>query len=242
MRSYLIALLIVSVCGIASESPAAISISLDRTYAAVDDGAGGSNAVNITNTGGTVATATLPGFFSQTTSNYSTFVNGASLSGTFDQQRRGDNVFAYSFGYLQVFFSTDVNALYSAAGLYSNSAGFTEFGGYLLDVTTSTYLYYSDQLNSSTLPAAFTLGGLAGNSGNTFTGSLTGSLIAAHSFEWFHSGYTQALPTPDGGAIAGGSGSLAIANVPEASSLIVCSLLAMTFAGAGWWKRSQLAA
>src|SRR6476620_1741327 len=242
MRNYLIALLIVGVCGVASDAPAAITISSNETYAAVDDFGGNSNVVNIPNTGGTVATATVPGFLSQTTSNYSTFGNGASFSGTFDQQRGGGNVFAYAFGYLHVFFSTNLTVPYSAAGLYSNSNGYTETGGYLLDLTTSSYLYYNDQQNSSNAFAAFTLGGLGGNVSNSFTGSLTGALLAGHSFEWFYSGYTQARPTADLGAVASGSGSLSIANVPEASSLIVWSIFALTMGGVCWWKRSKAVA
>jgi hypothetical protein len=214
---------------------AAVVIGFDETFAQVSNGATTVSDDQL-NTQGTVAAKTLPGYSSTTTSLY----NSAGLSGIFAQSRVG-NFLGFAYGFARVDFSTSVNVPYTATGGFSNSAGFTVLQNYLFDFSTSTYLYYSEQ-DSVGAPAAFTLGGTAGNYYNSFSGSLTGTLLVGHSYQWYGVGYTYASPVADGGAAASGGVSLTLGSVPEQSSLIVWSLLALTIGGACWWKRSRLAA
>jgi hypothetical protein len=238
-------MLLLSGCVLASPASAAIAIIGGETYADVGSGSPdfNSNSSDLLNPSGTIATASVPGYFSQTTTNFSTVGNSASFSGAFDQSRQG-NFIGYSYGALLVYFSPGTNLPYAASGSYSNTNSFTYLYSYLYDYTTNTYPFISDQ-ESQGGPASFTLGGTGGNYSNTFTGSLTGTLTAGDSYLWIVNAYTQASPTADLGAAASGSLSLTIgtvAAVPEFSSVLVWSLLALTIGGASWWQRAKLAA
>jgi hypothetical protein len=236
-------MLLLGGCVLTSPASAAISISSGETYSEVSDQQGGYNYADLFNSSGAIATASLPGYISQTTTAYSTVGNSAIFSGAFNQSRQG-NFGGYSYGALLVYFSPDTNLPYAAGGSYSNTNGFTYLYSYLYDYTTNTYPFVSDQ-ESQFGPDSFTLGGAGGDYINTFTGSLTGTLTAGDSYLWIVNAYTQAVPTADLGAAASGSLSLTIgtiAAVPEFSSVIVWSLLALTIGGAGWWQRARVAA
>ena len=237
-------MLLLSGCVLASPASAAISISGGETYSEVNDQQGGSNYADIFNPSGTIATAGVPGYLSQTTTNFSTAGNSASFSGAFVQSRQG-YFGSYSYGAFLVYFSPSTNLPYAASGSYSNTNGYTYLYSYLYDYTTNTYPFISDQESQGGGAASFTLGGAGGNYANNFAGSLTGTLTAGDSYLWVVNAYTQAVPTADLGAAASGSLSLRIgttAAVPEFSSVIVWSLLALTIGGAGWWQRAKVAA
>jgi hypothetical protein len=240
MPRFIALMLLLCACAPAS---AAVVISSDDTFAQVVSGSS-NNTQDLMNTGGTVASANLLGYSSTTTSSFSTVGNSAAFSGSFVHVRSGAHA-DDSQGAVSAYFTPDVDVSYTASGTYSNSGGFTELNSGLYDYTTyyPTALYYSSQ-QSAGGPAAFTLGGTAGNYGNYFEGSLTGTLLAGHLYFWGAGAYTQAYPNADLGANAGGSVSLTFSAtvVPEFSSVFVWSLLAVTIGGAGWWKRSKLAA
>src|SRR5215212_10382926 len=230
MRRFIPLLLLVCACGISPKASAAVLITADDTYAYVND-ASSSNTDQQSNTGGTAAIATLPGYSSSVISVF----NPASLSGTFAQSRAG-NYGGIAYGQVLAYFTTDANVPYTAAGTFSNSDGATKLLAKLRDTTTNSVVFESVQ-QSVGGPAVFNLGGLAGNDYNVFSGSLTGTLLANHSYEWLGYAYTYAFPGPDNGATASGNVSLAIGAVPEFSSVIVWSLLALTIGGAGWRRR-----
>jgi hypothetical protein len=236
---FLFALL--SVCGLASQASAAVVISFDNTTAEVTNGTTYSTQ-SFDNTGGTVASASLPGYSSTTTSNFSTVGNSGAFSASFVQARGGDVVFGYSNGYAYVEFTPSANVSYTASGTYSNSGGFTYLVSYLFDFTTNAYTYYNYQ-ESVGGPATFILGGTAGNYGNYLQGSLTGTLLAGHTYQWLGQGATEAYPTADLGAEGSGGVSLTIgtAAVPEVSSALVWSLLALTIGGTCWCQKSARA-
>src|SRR5436190_20132484 len=196
MRRSVALLVLLCVFGPASNASAAVVISFDETYATVGNGST-SNLDDQFNTGGTIAAATLPGYSSTTTSLF----NPGSMSGSFVQSRAGD-VLGYSIGAVASTITTDVNVSYSAFGSFSNSAGFTLLYSHLYDYTTSSYVFRSDQ-ESSSGAAAFTLGGAAGNYYNNSTGSLTGTLLAGHTYQWLGQAYTyNTSGVADGGATA----------------------------------------
>jgi hypothetical protein len=225
----------------ASSAFAAISIFNDYTDAYVSDGTNQNDSYYF-NTGGTTAIATLPtGYASQTDSNYSTFGDSAAFTAVFNHLRQGD-FFGQAYSQIEVDFTTAVAGAYTASGAYSNAGGFTIFSSFLYDSTANAYVYNNYQ-ESIGAPASFVLGGTGGNSSNTWSGSLTGTLPAGHSFQWSTIVATVAYPTADSGALAGGGVTLTIqAAVPEFSSAIVWSLLAVTMCGTIWWQRSKLLA
>jgi hypothetical protein len=237
MRRIFAPLIAIGFCASASTMYAAVLITLDETYSEVK-GSGNNNPVVLFYTGGTVATATLPGYSSVTTSSF----GQALFSSTFDHSRGGAR-YGYATSAVQVDFTLDANVSYAATGNYSSTGGYIDFFSYLYDTTSNSYLYYSQQ-DSSAAPASFVLGGTAGNYYNDFEGNLSGTLLAGHSYEWAGRAYTQADPNADGGATGSGGTSLTFgpAAVPEISSAIIWSLLALTIGGAGWWKRSQMVA
>ena len=235
MQRLIALLLLLCACGPAFQASAAVVITLDDTLAQVSDSStyDGDDQFN---TGGTLAVATiLPSYSSATTSLF----NSAIMSASFVQSR-GGNLEGYSDGYVASYFTPDANMSYTAVGSYSNSGGVTYFASQLYDATADVVLFESIQ-ESNGVAAAFTLGGLAGNTTNNYwEGSLTGTLLADHNYEWWSDAYTFAGYDADGGATASGEVSLTFgtAAVPEASSLIVWSLLALTIGGAGRWQRS----
>jgi hypothetical protein len=160
------------------------------------------------------------------------------LSGSFVLSREG-NRFGYSVGDLSANFTTDVDVFYTAGGSLSNSGGFTRLTAHLYDITTDSFAFQSDQA-SYFGPAVFTLGGAAGNYSDSFQGSLTGTLLAGHNYQWYGYALNDTLSN-DAGSVASGNVSLTIgaAAVPEVSSVIVWSLLALTIGSAWWWQRSK---
>jgi hypothetical protein len=240
MRRFVALLSLPLVCGLASQSSGAVVIGYAQTDAGVSDGVSFPLQESL-DTGGAVVSASLPGYSSTTTSSFSIAGNSAVLSESFDQPHREGNANGYDQSYFDVYFSSDVDVPYSASGSYSNTSGFTNLTSYLVDHTVFTYSFFNYQYSIGG-PAAFSLGGTAGNLDNFFLGSLTGTLLAGHVYEWWGGGVTQAYPVADLGAAASGGLSLSIgeAAVPEFSSVFVWSLLALTIGGAGWWQRRSL--
>jgi hypothetical protein len=227
------------VTGWATEASAVVLISGDYTDAFVSDGTAPSDAAYF-DTGGTTAVATLPAGYSSTTdSSYATSGDSASFSATFFHLRQGD-FFGQAYSQINVNFTSSLAAAYSAAGSYSNSAGYTNLNSYLFDGTTSTYLYFSSQ-ESLGAAAAFNLGGGDGNVSNSFSGSLTGLLLPGHSYQWSATISTSAFPDPDSGAAADGGISLAISTVPEMESAMVWACVWIAAGGALWRQKARLA-
>jgi hypothetical protein len=110
----------------------------------------------------------------------------------------------------------------------------------LIDVDTLTYVFRSEQSNIGGV-TLLTLGGTAGNDYNILSGSLTGTLLAGHTYIWNGFAQTQAYPTEDGGATGSGDVSLTIGAVPEVSSAIVWSLLGLTIGGTIWLQKQRFA-
>jgi hypothetical protein len=239
LLAFLIALSFI-VCGLSMRAYAAVVIDADRTYAEISTDSSTFHTDDQQDTGGTVASkSNLPGYSSTTTSTFATPGDSATLLATFEQQRGGDYQ-GYSYGFITVDFTTSVNATYNASGAYANNAGFTSMHGYLYDLTANAFLYFSTQ--SSDVADTFILGGMGGSWANVFDGSLSGLLLAGHSYQWKAESYTYAMDSADLGATASGSQTLQIvgpAAVPELSSVVVWSLLAVTLCSAGWRRRSD---
>lgn len=141
-------------------------------------------------------------------------------------------------------FTVDANTTYSLSGKFdvtdvtSPSPGSVHFVGYLVDLTTTTYLFLSEQFSRETANESYVLGGNGGDWGNSLAGSLTGNLIAGHNYKWHSLASIVAYTvTGDGGASAEGDITLKIGSggtttVPEPSSLAMWGIgaLGMMFA------------
>jgi hypothetical protein len=116
---------------------------------------------------------------------------------TFDHVRGGkfSSVgFAQSYGF--IYFSVDQDIIYSATGSYAavdHRVGRIFLTASLFDSTLDSFMFESLQESNSTLNESFTLGLVEGDSLNTDTGSLTGTLIAGHDYAFFYQGHTQSL-------------------------------------------------
>jgi hypothetical protein len=200
MRSLAVSLSLLSVCVSAIRAPAAITISFDQTEATVSASGVGYDDQILYNTGGTTVTATETPYFSQTISAFPTIGNTALFTGSFNQFR-GGTLYDYTLGYFIVYFLPDTNVSYSASGNYSITGGYTQLHSALRDLGTGQYLYDNNQLTSGA-PASFALGGPPGNVGYPFSGSLAGTLLAGHTYQWWVIGDAQAYPVDDFGATA----------------------------------------
>lgn len=235
MQRFIALLLLLYAVAPTSQASAAVVITFDDTLAQVDD-VSTYDGDDQFNTGGTTAVATvMPDYSSTVTSLF----NPAIMSGSFDQSRAGDVLDGYSDGYVSSKFTIDANTSYTAGGSYSNTGGVTYFGSQLYDATADVLLFESVQESHGGV-AAFTLGGTAGNFDNNFEGSLTGTLLAGHNYEWWSDAYTLTGDSLDGGATASGGVTLTIGNVPEPSTMVLFGLGATGFSIASLRRRNKI--
>ena len=141
-------------------------------------------------------------------------------------------------------FTVDANTTYNLSGAYGatdvSTAGYVYLHSYLIDVTAFDNLFYHYQESRNTLNENFVLGGYGGDYFNVLIGSLTGSLIAGHQYQWYYEAYTQAYPDPDVGATATGYFQLDIgggssSSVPDGGSTLM--LLCLTVISLAAFRR-----
>ena len=140
----------------------------------------------------------------------------------FDQSRPGlGNSHALSEG--TIYFSVSGNDRYLLSGEYSavdpDPRAFN-FRVSLRDLTTGEVLVESTQGSNSTPNESFVIGGIGGDAVNTFSGSLTGPLLAGHQYQFWYEAQTYAHLTDDG---ATASGVIRFV-VPEPSSTLLFGL------------------
>jgi hypothetical protein len=236
MRRFLVLSLIV--CGSASplSASAAIVISGDDTYAQVGVGLSTNTDQHLNSGTGATAHASFSLGHESITK---TLFTATFLHGSYNQTRPGAQG-AVTLGYYSATFSVSANSTYSALGSYSNSDGLTHFHVHLYDNTSSSYLFVNEQVSDGG-GANFLVNNTAGNVSNILTGSPSGNLLTGHSYEWYVLAYSQAFSAADFGAAGLGSAFVLVTEVvPEQSSLIVWSMLAMAIGGGCWWKNRKL--
>jgi hypothetical protein len=147
-------------------------------------------------------------------------------------------------------FTTDVDTPYELSGIYGmDGNGPIRQIAMLVDLDTSEVLFNNDQWSASTTDEAFILGESGGDISNVLSGSLTGQLLAGHTYDWFFSAYV--------GGFGGQSGTIEDATghfklvlgevadptdpgvVPEATSFLIWGLIGLTFAAGGWKHRNR---
>jgi hypothetical protein len=177
-----------------------------------------------------VATAELPPDYSSVTSlTYSSSGGITTFSSSFEESR-GSELGSLVYGATIVNFKSDVDIPFTISGAFSNSAGKAHFLAYLRDTVTNNDLF----ANSYDVDGA---------AGLNLTGDLTGILLADREYSWNIVAYTQALDEADP-AQASGKALLTIGPegaVPEKSSLIVWSVLALLIVGGVWLRRTRVA-
>ena len=120
-----------------------------------------------------------------------------------------------------------------------------DLGSRLEDVPSDHHVHpttvvFNDQYSFNTPNQSFTLGGTDGD-GHTLTGSLTGNLLAGHTYRWHYLAYIQAPTGGDDGASASGAVTLKIAEatVPEPSFILTFAGLALCSGAAGWRRKRR---
>jgi hypothetical protein len=238
MRQITGLLVVFGLCSFVSQSPAAIVISSDDTYAQVQVGLATNTDQHLNSGTGANAHAA----FSLVHESFAkTTFTPTFLHGSYIQSRPGAQG-THTLGYYSATFSVSANSTYSALGSYSNSDGLTHFHVHLYDNTTSSYLFVNEQVSDGG-PASFLVNNTAGNVSNILTGSAAGTLLTGHSYQWYALAYSQAFSAADFGAAPIGSAALLVTEiVPEQSSLIVWSVLAVAIGGVCWWKKRSSSA
>jgi hypothetical protein len=146
--------------------------------------------------------------------------------------------------YGKVYFKVNKDTPYTFAGQYTMTGGeeiylTTEFD----DVTSSTNNFISQNVNFNGTNSALTVG----SSANTvpgmyhFSGSLTGTLYADHTYEFSYNAYIYSIEgfPEDPGASATGDLHLAFgSSVPEPTTIIIWSLLGAIAITVGWHRRN----
>jgi VPDSG-CTERM motif len=151
---------------------------------------------------------TLGAYYSRTQIDYTGAGDNVTLLNAFDQKRSG-NLYDYGRSHdAYMIFTVAANTTYGLSGAFSatdvSTAGYLFLYSELYDITSASYVTYSYQYSQSTLNESFVLGGLGGDVGNGFLGSLTGSLIGGHQYQWYYNAVNEAYPDSDGGATATG--------------------------------------
>lgn len=209
--------------GFASKTFGGVIFLFDETYSEVRDPT--SLSQSLQNTGGATVIAQLSGNFSRTTSTFSV----DAITVDFAQSREGV-AGDLALGLVFASFLAVTDTAYTISGSITGSGGFTRITSGLNDSTNSAndYLLLSQQQYDGG-PIVLTVGGLGGNLDNLLEGSLTGTLLAGHTYSWFVAAHTQAFSASDGGASAFGNGELRFGSpdienrfqVPEPSTWIV---------------------
>lgn len=190
-------------------------------------------------------------YFSSTQISQSGSGDQVTLSYDFSHQRAGlDHSYADSWG--TMLFSVETDVSYQLSGFYATDSLYetpnrTYLYGELWDLTAGMSIMTSVQESLRTSDESFTLGGLAGDDSSYFTGSLTGALVAGHSYIIYYSAYTHLRgPDSDGGVTGDGNFTLKLgggapttAQVPDRGASMALLGLGLVALGA---LRRKLAA
>jgi len=119
-------------------------------------------------------------------------------------------------------FTVDEDVNYTAAGSFSvvsPDRRFVYLYGLLFDWDLNSFVFESWQRSVSTPNESFTLGQSGGDESNTSSGSLAGTLIAGHHYEFYISAYVSSRISPSTTpATASGVLSLHLSQAPEVPS------------------------
>jgi hypothetical protein len=147
----------------------------------------------------------------------------------FDHSREATE-FSLGFSQGTLYFTVDADVGYTLDGSYvaNDLEGLTVYQrAYLYDETDGLFLFAGLQQSRVTPNESFLLGLAEGDFSNSVAGSLTGTLVTGHTYEFYYRSYINTFPTP-GGAPASANGFVRLILTPEPSSAV---LLAFGLAG-----------
>jgi len=131
----------------------------------------------------------------------------------------------------QLDFTPDANVDYSLDGAYGAldaEAGYDAYSVSLVDLTDSVALFVNSQVSVGTPSESFTLGQVGGDSSNSLSGSLSGSLIAGHNYR-FNVQSQKANLGASGIASASGFASLTFIPEPDTGLLVMAGLFGLAY-------------
>lgn len=252
-KRFVLTLVATAACFVLSVAAHAITITSNNVYASVNssDGSADGHFYGTSIPTSLLIDATAGEFYSRMQIDYFGSGNQVTLLTTFDQKRSGDVYHAFADGNdATMYFTADANTTYSLSGAYSStgvsSAGQVYFSSNLYDQTAGSYNFYNYQSSVYTLNENFVLGGVDGDIYNGLSGSLTGSLIAGHSYEWIYEAVTtRNYDHTDGGATATGFlrldiGGGATSSVPDGGGTL--AMIGMALTGLAALRRKYSAA
>jgi hypothetical protein len=182
---------------------------------------------------------------------YSGVGDNVSLSAFFTQSRAGAlNSATESMGTL-IRFTVDTDSTYRLLGEYTvddvgPTSGFVRFSASLRDgdEVSGTLLLRTEQRSSNTVDEQLRFGEFGGDQLNTFSGSLTGMMLAGHTYTLTYDAVSQANPDADTGMSARGAWALDIGDgapltsVPDSGS--TAAMLTVALAGVFAIRRRQI--
>jgi len=202
-----LALLAVAAHCASTATVSAITISSENSTVLLDSSSGGGNdsfsGTSIPSS--QLLDVTRGGYYSRNQIDYTGAGNQVTFLNTFNQKRDGADG-RYTDSYQQIDFTVSADVGYSLSGDF-----------HLSDVTTSGYVYFysrlrdyngtllafSTQVSKATQNENFVIGGAGGDNSNSNFGSLTGTLLAGHTYQFGYEAYSKA-DGDDGGATATG--------------------------------------
>ena len=228
----------------------ALTVTITSNYVGTcaSDGPGGCSAFIGTTIPASQSISAIYGTSTSNTDiNYSILGDQTILSHDFQHSRAG-GAYHYAQTYANaIVFTVDIDTIYTLSGYYTvddvSGAGTSYLNGYLYDQTSNSILLSSTQSSQNTADESFILGLTEGDASNNLEGSLTGDLLAGHSYVWRFNAYTQAYPDADGGASAVGNVTLKIGGSEAVPLPAAFPLLASGLGGLGLlgWRRKRKA-
>jgi hypothetical protein len=135
---------------------------------------------------------------------------------------------SYGWSTGDIYFSVDQDVNYTASGSYTAvdaDGRLIDLRAWLYDITGISMLFDSTQQSRSTPDESFTLGLTEADYAplNSFSGSLTGTLVAGHDYRFHY--FAMLLANPSSSTTAAtASGSVSLTFIPEPSTALLLAL------------------
>lgn len=221
MRRCSMALLVGALCA-APLTATAGPITIISSYVAACTSGSGCSVDTSTSYGARTVSAAGVGTSSTTAINWLDTGSGALFDFDMRHSREGMvSSYAQSFASSVQFTVGPQNTTYAISGTYNashpGSSGYVFQEAQLANVNGFTP-FYEYGYSTATINETLTLGALNDGESNAGFGTLTGTLMAGHTYRFYFNSYIQAYPDPDNGATADGCVTLSIGGATGAGA------------------------